>query len=329
MHKTFLSILLLVAANVFSQKNSNISLTKSLNFKKEIIKKEAIKKTKEKPLISLKKDVTNKKVIQKQHTSIKKINNDSKQINTKSKLPIKVTSRNASNPKNQLGGSVKSTLIKDSKTKKPIEKIVANRKKIKAIVIKEIIKKEKNKERESRTLVDVKIALQKNQSLKKITAKLNTPKKIQELDTFAMTYPLLMEEASISQHYGVINIGNGKYNNEGVTFLTIQESLAYCNIDSALVTEIYKDEENIYSVFLKKDKYVIVFSNLQEVLVEKDSTLRKYNTIGKIANDESEPEKASLEIMLFKNNRIVNPEKYLKKEDMTTLSNNSITKRKP
>jgi hypothetical protein len=271
MYNLFLAILLLLAVNVFGQKNGNASLTKSFNFKKELIKKETIKKetikkTKEKPSIFFKKDVVHKKVLQKQNTTVKKSRNDSKQINTKSKLLSKSVKKNEVNLKNHHNELAKSTLCEDIKTKKPIEKTVANRKKIKAIVIqqkKEILKKEKSKNIESKKAESnimgvVKIVLQKNELPKKITKKQSILKKIQELDTFAMCYPLLIEEASISQHYGVINIGNGKYNNEGVTFLTLQESLAYCNIDSALVTEIYKDEENIYSVFLKKDKYVIV-----------------------------------------------------------------------
>jgi hypothetical protein len=132
--------------------------------------------------------------------------------------------------------------------------------------------------------------------------------------TLQLNYPLNMEEAFISCHFGNSFLHGCVFNNETVTFSGKINAKVFCLVDSATVKNIY-EEDGVYYVFLEKDEFTIVLYNINRCLVKKGERLRNGQELGSIAADESDRKNGMLELMLFKKNKLLNPENYLKKEN--------------
>jgi hypothetical protein len=131
--------------------------------------------------------------------------------------------------------------------------------------------------------------------------------------SFEMTYPLDMRDASISCHFGKVNVGSVIFINEMITFTSKINATVYCNVDSIRVKNIFKDDD-LYYIFLEKEDYILVFYNLNTCKVKQGQLLCAEDILGTLAADEENRSKGLLELMLFKKKAIVNPEHYLKKE---------------
>ncbi len=129
-------------------------------------------------------------------------------------------------------------------------------------------------------------------------------------NSFEMSYPLDMEQASIATHYGKSYIDTRCYFNEGLTFTTKLNSTVTCNVDEATVSSVSYDD-GMYIVFLKKDNYTIAFCNLKKAKVKKGDTVKLGDVLGTLAPHEEDHQKGCLELMLFEGNKICNPEKYM------------------
>jgi murein DD-endopeptidase MepM/ murein hydrolase activator NlpD len=128
---------------------------------------------------------------------------------------------------------------------------------------------------------------------------------------FEMSIPLNANNSYISMHFGNVKIDNSDYKNESVTFATPINSTALCNVDSAIVKNIFQDE-GVFTVFLERNGFTIVLGNLKKITVKKGDNLTQGKPIGIVAKDEMQNTRGQLELMLFKKNKIVNPELYLK-----------------
>ncbi len=130
-------------------------------------------------------------------------------------------------------------------------------------------------------------------------------------EKFEMLYPTGFFSTEIKEHYGKIKIGDVYYDNEGVTLSTNLDREVECNVDSAIVSDVYEDEDGAYIVSLKHKHYTIVMANLAYAAVQKGDELIQGDFIGIVNADVDQNNKASLELMLLRDNKIMNPEKYL------------------
>ncbi len=143
-------------------------------------------------------------------------------------------------------------------------------------------------------------------------------------------YPFYHTDGStcISNHFGKIKLNKMDYYNESTTFEMPLETSIICNIDTAIINEVLIDEDSVYTVLLQKNNYLIALHNLKDVQFIKGDTITQNQIIGTIAPNEMNNDKGLLELMLFKNNKLLNPEKYLKQEVAAkdSLALNQFTK---
>lgn len=136
---------------------------------------------------------------------------------------------------------------------------------------------------------------------------------------FELGFPVPTNQSYISMHYGMNKIGACNYFNEGITFATFKNSAVFCNVDTAFVKGIYADE-GVYTVFLQKDEFIVVLDNLKNIKVKNGETILQGKSIGTVEIDESNNDRGMIELMLFQNKKIVNPELYLKPVDNGTAA---------
>ena len=129
---------------------------------------------------------------------------------------------------------------------------------------------------------------------------------------FVMEYPVNPITSYISTHFGYAKNSTTYYNNESTTISTAKNAKVYCNVDTATVTSILNDEGTSI-IFLRKHNYIIVLANLKNTKVAIGQCITMGTTIGDIAVNEMDKSKGLVELMLFKNNKVINPELYLRK----------------
>jgi murein DD-endopeptidase MepM/ murein hydrolase activator NlpD len=128
-----------------------------------------------------------------------------------------------------------------------------------------------------------------------------------------LTYPLNMKKASVLYGYGSNKLVGTSCNfkNEGITFLTTLNEPVLAVLDG--IVSSYFVEDNVYTIFIKKYNYTMVYSNLKNIKVKNGDYIKQGDKIGNIAADELNSENGILDFMFFENNAIVNPEKYFNK----------------
>jgi murein DD-endopeptidase MepM/ murein hydrolase activator NlpD len=138
--------------------------------------------------------------------------------------------------------------------------------------------------------------------------------KVNKVASPVLFAPFLNEEdGEIFQHFGRIKISNVYYNNTSVTYVTDLGEDIYSTIDSAVVSEISYNEDSVATIFLKYDQYTVILDNLQQIKASVGDVVSAYTPIATVAADEMHREYGSIELMLMKGNKILNPEKFMKK----------------
>ncbi len=159
--------------------------------------------------------------------------------------------------------------------------------------------------------------------------KLKAPKVIKpKAATLVLQYPLegMDSIAFIKHHFGKIKInesGDSKsdYYNESLTFVTPLNSNVMCIVDTAVVIDVTLDDDSVYTVFIKKEDYVIVYHNLAVANVNTGDTIALNQIIGTVASDEMHEEDGVLELMVFYKQKILNPEKFIKPKQILVKEN--------
>jgi hypothetical protein len=286
-----LTAMLLLYVSAFAQKPKQLNLLNVKTFSNKLIPSKITGKTTK--IEPLKKATFSKKTI---------VKTNAKEENKTIKAVASVKKANPENSKNKEASVTKKAIAKETK-------VIVSKKKGSIVEKKEPAK-----------LITAK-------SNKKITEKVVVKKQSAkparfEVDTFKMLFPL--EDPAIKHHYGKIKIRGSYYNNQTVTFSTDIHTEVFCTVDSGVVQNIDFDE-NVYTVFIKKADYLIVLSNIAVLDdIKKGQVLNVDDLIGLVAISEMNENEGELELMLFKNDKIVNPEKYLIK-DIGTKKNISFT----
>jgi murein hydrolase activator len=125
-----------------------------------------------------------------------------------------------------------------------------------------------------------------------------------------MGYPL--QNGYIRTRFGVQDLGGVKWNNEGTTFASNAPGNNVTAIFSGTVKSVQVDDDT-KTVYISHGRYISVYGNLGSVNVSVGQAITANQIIGKCAASEEDPSEGLLELMLFRDNKIENPEKWLKR----------------
>ncbi len=339
MQYLFYILLLLICEPTFAQKTSVNNLNKKLNANKSSktlnakqVNKLIVAKTKPKENVINKSNKKGNLILK---NSSKAINN--KAVNNKSKILKKEIGTTLKKERitnnNKKGVVAKKNIVTKKVSLATQQKFVSRKAKTAEMLKKKIgIQFAKSKEtvkpitNEKSKFVTKNIAIKKTKDISKTIAAKSIIVKAQKEKlpiikeaAFAMQYPFYFNDGEnyIKYHFGKIKIEKLDFNNQSLTFELPLETEIVCNIDTSIVSDLSIDEDSIYTISLIKNNYIIVFNNLKEIQVAIGDTVIKNQALGTIAPNEMNTEMGLLDLMLFKNNKVINPEKFIKKEEVT------------
>jgi murein hydrolase activator len=127
-----------------------------------------------------------------------------------------------------------------------------------------------------------------------------------------LPYPL--QGSYISTHFGRQKLPgtNIDWNNEGTTFSTNSVGSSVVAVFTGVVSSISPDD-GTYTVFIAHGRYKSVYANLSIASVSVGQTITTGQTIGRCAANEDGSGTGVLEFMMFRDSKIENPEKWIKR----------------
>lgn len=125
-----------------------------------------------------------------------------------------------------------------------------------------------------------------------------------------LPYPL--QGSVISIRFGLQSIGGVKYNSESTTFETNSPGSSVLSIFNGSVSGVYEDDGR-YTVYIAHGRYKSVYDNLASVTVKKDQIVSINQVIGKCAGSEDGNNRGSLDLMLYKDAKLQNPEAWIRR----------------
>ncbi len=123
-----------------------------------------------------------------------------------------------------------------------------------------------------------------------------------------MNYPL--QGGYIRTRFGVQDLGGVKWNNESTTFGSNAAGANVTAIFSGVVKNVQIDDDT-KTVFISHGRYISVYGNMQSVSITTGQTITAGQVIGKCAASEEEAGQGLLELMIFRDTKIENPERWL------------------
>ncbi len=125
-----------------------------------------------------------------------------------------------------------------------------------------------------------------------------------------LPYPL--QGSYISTRFGVQDLGGVKFNNEGTTFEVSSSSGTVQAVFNGTVTSVSEDD-GVKTVFITHGRYKSVYSNMSSVSVSIGQNVTTGQSLGRCATSEEGTGRGVLEFMMFRDNKIENPERWLRK----------------
>lgn len=125
-----------------------------------------------------------------------------------------------------------------------------------------------------------------------------------------LPYPL--QGSYISTRFGVQDLGGVKFNNEGTTFESNNSGATVVAIFGGVISSVNEDD-GTKTIFIKHGKYKSVYANLASSSVVAGQQVTTGQAIGRCAASEEGTGKGVLEFMLFRDNKIENPERWIRR----------------
>jgi murein hydrolase activator len=125
-----------------------------------------------------------------------------------------------------------------------------------------------------------------------------------------LPYPL--QSSYISTRFGVQDLGGVKFNNEGTTFEVSSSSGTVQAVFNGTVTSVSEDD-GVRTVFITHGRYKSVYSNMSSVSVSIGQNVTTGQSLGRCATSEEGTGRGVLEFMMFRDNKIENPERWIRK----------------
>jgi murein hydrolase activator len=125
-----------------------------------------------------------------------------------------------------------------------------------------------------------------------------------------LPYPL--QGSYISTRFGVQDLGGVKFNNEGTTFETNSPGTSALAVFNGTVSSVFEDD-GTKTVFITHGRYKSVYSNLASTNVSVGQSITTGQVLGKCAAGEEGTGRGVLEFMMFRDNKIENPERWIRR----------------
>jgi murein hydrolase activator len=125
-----------------------------------------------------------------------------------------------------------------------------------------------------------------------------------------LPYPL--QGSYISTRFGVQDLGGVKFNNEGTTFEVSSSSGTVQAVFNGTVTSVSEDD-GVKTVFITHGRYKSVYSNMSSVSVSIGQSITTGQSLGRCATSEEGTGRGVLEFMMFRDNKIENPERWIRR----------------
>ncbi|MBL7727082.1 MAG: peptidoglycan DD-metalloendopeptidase family protein [Dinghuibacter sp.] len=126
----------------------------------------------------------------------------------------------------------------------------------------------------------------------------------------ALPWPI--EKGYISMHYGNVDIGGVKFNNQSVTFETQQPGATVKAVFNGEVSGVSDDDDGTKTVFVRHGRYISTYSNLSSVSVQRGQSITTGQQIGRTAASIEGNGRGQLEFMMTKGSSIINPEGWIR-----------------
>lgn len=124
--------------------------------------------------------------------------------------------------------------------------------------------------------------------------------------------PWPIEKGYISMHYGNVDIGGVKFNNQSVTFETQEPGATVKAVFNGEVSGVSEEDDGTKTVFVRHGRYISTYSNLSGVSVQRGQAITTGQQIGRTASSIEGNGRGQLEFMMTKGSAIINPEGWIR-----------------
>ena len=124
--------------------------------------------------------------------------------------------------------------------------------------------------------------------------------------------PFPLQGSYISTRFGLQKLPGGiEFNNESTTFETSSAGTIAVAVFNGTVSSIQEDD-GTKTVFITHGKYKSVYANLSSTTVSVGQSVTTGQALGKCATSEEGTGRGVLEFMMFRDNKIENPERWIR-----------------
>lgn len=124
--------------------------------------------------------------------------------------------------------------------------------------------------------------------------------------------PWPIEKGYISMHYGKVDIGGVKFDNQSVTFETQEPGATVKAVFNGEVSGVSDDDDGTRTVFVRHGRYISTYGNLSSVNVQRGQTVTTGQAIGRTGASQEGTGRGQMEFMMSKGMTAINPEGWIR-----------------
>lgn len=124
--------------------------------------------------------------------------------------------------------------------------------------------------------------------------------------------PWPIEKGYISMHYGNVDIGGVKFNNQSVTFETQEPGASVKAVFNGEVSGVSEDDDGTKTVFVRHGRYISTYGNLSSTSVQRGQTVSTGQAIGRTGASQEGTGRGQMEFMMSKGMTAINPEGWIR-----------------
>lgn len=126
----------------------------------------------------------------------------------------------------------------------------------------------------------------------------------------ALPWPI--EKGYISMHFGRVDIGGVKFDNQSVTFETQEPGATVKAVFNGEVSGVSEDDDGTKTVFVRHGRYISTYGNLSSVNVQRGQTVTTGQSIGRTGSSQEGTGRGQMEFMMSKGTTAINPEGWIR-----------------
>ncbi len=113
-------------------------------------------------------------------------------------------------------------------------------------------------------------------------------------------------------HYGKVDIGGVKFDNQSVTFETQEPGATVKAVFNGEVSGVSDDDDGTRTVFVRHGRYISTYGNLSSVNVQRGQTVTTGQAIGRTGASQEGTGRGQMEFMMSKGMTAINPEGWIR-----------------